>query len=78
LNIEDSICIVPLREYDLLLWNRQNLPAIADGREEGVRIESAVFLDYRREFHSMGLCSLMNLAVHAAKVHPEQDFILES
>jgi hypothetical protein len=63
LNIEDSIGVVSLGIYYLLLWSRQNLPAIADGCEEDVGIESAVSLQCRRGFHS-----LVSLVATAVKV----------
>ena len=44
LDIEDGVGLVPLRKDHLLFRHRQNLPAVADGREESVGVEFAVFL----------------------------------
>src|SRR5579859_1240619 len=45
LHIEDSVGVVALRKDCLLLRDRQNLPALADGGEKSARVESAVLLD---------------------------------
>src|SRR5208283_282061 len=39
LNIEDGVRLVPLREYKLFPGNREDLPAVADRRKKGIRIE---------------------------------------
>jgi hypothetical protein len=44
LNIKDRVRSLALCEYSLLFCNRHNLPAIANGREEGYGIELSVFL----------------------------------
>ena len=44
LDIENSVCPVPLRVYVLLFWNRYNLPAFTDRLEESVWVEIAFVL----------------------------------
>jgi hypothetical protein len=51
LDIENSVRSIPLSEDPLLSRNRQALPALANGGEEAVRIECAMFLACRCGAH---------------------------
>ena len=44
LHIEDRVGVVSLREYRLLFRDRQDLTAVANGREESIGVECAVSL----------------------------------
>src|SRR5579872_825244 len=45
LDIKQCVSRIPLREDGLLLCERHNLPSLADGGKERVRVELAFFLD---------------------------------
>src|ERR1700757_5297574 len=48
LDIKNSVSLVSLREYCLLVLDRQDPPAVPNGRKEGDGIKSVVFLGCQR------------------------------